>query len=145
MKIRSLTLIPHPTVIFVLPLGPRWKISNYGLNDTVLEKMMNTPVNKDYENRVTERAKPILKMLLGTIKKEVSFKRILDLSKDVLQVSVSERAVKLRSIKLWGWSHHLGMDPGLSMRSALWTEWQNFFRSSTLIAYNFAAHQAAEI
>ena len=33
-------------------------------------------------------------------KKEISFKRILDLSKDVVQVSVSERAAKLRSIKL---------------------------------------------
>ena len=57
----------------------------------------------------------------------------LDLSKEVLQVIVRQRAAKLRSIKLWGWSHHLGIDPGPIACSVGNAKQLN-------IAYNFAAH-----
>ena len=58
-----------------------------------------------------ERVKPILKILL------VLWERImllggLDLFKEELWVSVGQRAAKLLSVKLWGWSHHPGLKPG---------------------------------
>ena len=44
---------------------------------------------------------------------------VLDLFREVLQVSVGQRAAKLWSVKLWWWSHHPEIEPELPPQGVL--------------------------
>ena len=57
-------------------------------------------------------------------------KRGLDLSKDVLWVSVGQLAAKLQAVKVGGWSYRPGIEPGPHARSARWAARQDFFQIS---------------
>ena len=69
---------------------------------------------------------------------KLCFRKLLDLSKEVLLVSVDQRATKLRSIKLWVWSCRLGVKPGPPVCGLTLAE------SPTLTAHNFAAIWSTE-
>ena len=57
---------------------------------------------------------------------------------EVLWVSVSQRAAKLLSVKLWWWSHCPGIEPGPLTYGLTPTEQQDSFRSTTLATCSFA-------
>ena len=63
----------------------------------------------------------------------------LDLSKEVLWVSVDQRAADLRAVKVEGWSYCPGIKPGPHSCGSRWAAGQDFFRSPTLTACSFAA------
>ena len=61
----------------------------------------------------------------------------LDLSQEVLWVSVGQRAAKLWFVKLCEWSHRPGLEPGLTVFRWTPVERQVFFWSPTLTACSF--------
>ena len=54
----------------------------------------------------------------------------LDLSKEVLWVSVGQLAAKLQAVKVEEWSYSLGIKPGPPLSAATLARWQNFFQIS---------------
>ena len=52
--------------------------------------------------------------------------------KEVLWIPVGQRAAKLWSIKLGGWSHHSELEPWLQACGGWAPEWQNFFSNLQL-------------
>ena len=67
--------------------------------------------------------------------------RDLNLSKEVLWVSVGQTAAKLQAVKLWGWSHCPGVDPEPPW---LRPRGRTFFKSPTLTACKFDANWPTE-
>ena len=65
-------------------------------------------------------------------------RRDLDLSKEVLLISVRQRAAKLWPVKLWAWPSHLRL-------VRLWPSGRIFFRCPTLIASSFTVLWPTEI
>ena len=60
----------------------------------------------------------------------IFFQGVLDLSREILWVCVSQRATKLWSMKIWGCSNHPAIEPRPPTHSAQWAEKQGFFKTS---------------
>ena len=54
----------------------------------------------------------------------------LDLSKEVLWVSVGQLAAKLQAVKVGGWSYRPGIEPGPHLCGSRWAARQDFFQIS---------------
>ena len=54
----------------------------------------------------------------------------LDISKEVLWVTVGQLAAKLQAVKVGGWSYRPGIEPGLHSCGSRLAGWQNFFQTS---------------
>ena len=61
----------------------------------------------------------------------------LDLSKEVLWVSVGQLATKLQAVKVWEWSYHPGIEPGPHSCGSRWAARQNFFQISNFDSLQF--------
>ena len=61
----------------------------------------------------------------------------LDLSKEVLWVSLCQRAAKLQAVKVGGWSYCPGIEPGLRSCGPRWAAWQDFFQISNFDSLYF--------
>ena len=61
----------------------------------------------------------------------------LDISKEVLWVSVDQRAADLRAVKVKGWSYRPGIEPGLHSCGSRWVARQDFFQISNFDSLYF--------
>ena len=85
------------------------------------------------------QSKNYLKNDASLFNRECVNRRNLDFSKEVLRVSVGQRAAKLWSVKLWRWSDHPGLEPGLPAFGSNPAAWQDFFQISNFDSLYFCS------
>ena len=103
-----------------------------------LKMNKNCLLNKPYVNGVILIGKNLSLNASSLLIRQVINREGLDLSKEVLWVSLSHRAAKILSVKLWWWSHHPGVEARTPAFGLTPAERQDFFRSSTLTTCSFA-------
>ena len=96
---------------------------------------MDLLLDKSYVNWVILRDQNLYVKCCQSLELKLYYQQGLDLSKDVLWVSLGQRVAKLWSVKLWGWSDHPRHEPELHASGSTSTIWQNFFVPLSFFPY----------